>query len=87
MSEPESTMPRRDPSAGSPGLSEFHFFTRRAEGKDRPGGTTVSRRGTLPNGDFGITEYVWPRATLWFVDADHFSADDRQAAFMAFMGF
>lgn len=45
---------------------------------DCPTGVTISRRQKLPKGDFMITEYSWPWVTLWFVDADKFTADERQ---------
>lgn len=45
---------------------------------DCPAGFTVSRRAELPAGDFGITEYSWGDMALWFLDADEFTADERQ---------
>lgn len=60
----------------------FYFFQRSG---DNPG-ITVSKRDTLPDGDFGITEYVWRDwgyEALWFVDADKFTATERQAAYTA----
>ena len=58
----------------------FYFFNRHADGGN-PGGTTVSKRAVLPDGDFRITEFKWGTISLWFVDADRFTADERQAAF------
>ncbi len=63
----------------------FYFFPR---GGDNPG-LTVTKRDELPEGDFGITEYTWSDwgyATLWFVDADEFTANERQAAYRAYCG-
>jgi hypothetical protein len=56
------------------------FHNRRASGND-PGGVTVSRSKELPAGDFGITEYFWGDTSLWFVDDDNFTDDERQAAY------
>lgn len=56
------------------------WFHARLPEPGKPGGVTVSKHATLPAGDFGITEYVWPDRTLWFVDSDKFTADERQAA-------
>lgn len=65
---------------------KFHFFDRLSE-PGKPGGVTVSKSATLPKGDFIIAEYKWPRAfsyppyvSLWFVDADNFTAHERQQA-------
>ena len=58
---------------------EFYFWSRCAEG-DNPAGVTVSKRRRLPDGDFGLTEYKWGHQALWFVDADRFTANQRQAA-------
>jgi len=48
---------------------------------DAPGGLTVSKRRRLPTGDFHVTEYTWGNVSLWFVDADKFTADERQEVF------
>lgn len=64
----------------------FHLFNRMADGQN-PAGTTVSKQPELPAGDFRITEYKWPRMTLWFVDADRFTADERQAVYESCMGY
>lgn len=58
----------------------FHFFERIQDG-DKPGGVTVTKHGELPRGDFAITEFCWGDVSLWFVDADNFSANERQAAY------
>ena len=57
----------------------FYFFPRQSDG-NKPAGVTISKRKKLPAGDFGITEYTWPDAVLWFVDADDFSDAERQEA-------
>ena len=62
----------------------FWFHDRMADGAD-PAGITVSKREELPHGDFRITEYTWGGVTLWFVDADEFTPDERQAAYEAFV--
>ncbi len=56
------------------------WFHNRLPEPGKPGGVTVSKRETLPAGDFGITEYCWPDRSLWFVDSDNFTANERQAA-------
>ena len=61
----------------------FNFVKRRAGG-DVPAGVTVSKRFALPDGDFTITEYSWGKLTLWFVDSDEFTADERKAAVRAY---
>lgn len=58
----------------------IHFFNR-AGSYGRPAGITVSKRHELPSGEFGITEYTWGNVSLWFVDDDHFTADERQFAY------
>ena len=60
---------------------KFYFFTR-LPGPGDPGGITVSKHETLPAGEFRITEYYWPHRSLWFVDSDKFTANERQAAHM-----
>lgn len=64
------------------------FYFDRDERPGKPAGVTVSKHPTLPDGDFRITEYKWPRAfgypryaALWFVEADRFTADERECAF------
>lgn len=54
----------------------FHFHQRTAA-SNCPAGFTVSRSQELPKGDFRITEYLWGRTALWFVDQDKFTANDR----------
>ena len=64
----------------------IHFFPRDEDGPEHPGGVTVSKHSTLPaRDDFRITEYTWGSVALWFVDADKFTADERQAAYESFM--
>lgn len=63
---------------------KFHFFERQAE-NSCPAGWTVSKNPKLPDGDFRIVEYSWLNDSLWFVGEDNFTADERQAAYMAFL--
>ena len=69
-------------------LDDIYFIERRAYG-DAPAGITVTKKQPLPEGDFRVTEYVWQgRAAyveLWFVDADEFTADERQIAYSKFL--
>lgn len=58
---------------------EIYFIKRAADG-EIPGGITVSKSARLPDGDFQITEYVWGVGSLWFVDSDKFTSDERQLA-------
>lgn len=62
----------------------FYFFDRAEDGTN-PAGVTVSKRDPLPEGDFGITEYMWGDVALWFVDEDNFTDNERQLAYMAYM--
>ena len=59
-----------------------HLFPRMAEG-DTPAGITISKHDTLPAGDFQLDEWIWPDLALWFVAADDFTADERQAVYRA----
>lgn len=61
----------------------FYFFPHNENHVD-PSGVTVSKYDTLPTGDFGITEYGWGNVSLWFVDSDKFTADERQSAYENF---
>lgn len=61
----------------------FCFHNRLRSG-DVPAGITVSRSETLPVGDFTATEYCWGSVSLWFVDSDKFTKDERQKAYQAF---
>lgn len=64
-------------------IGRYYYFNRGAA-PDCPAGITVSKRDTLPEGDFRITEYIFQQfgyETLWFVDADRFTANERQAAY------
>lgn len=65
-------------------MTEVFLFDRIAS-EDAPAGYTVSKFSTLPAGDFEITEYQWGKVILWFVDADNFSADEREEAFRGWM--
>lgn len=56
------------------------FFERLTE-PEAPGGITVSKRSELPSGDFQITEYYWGEASLWFIDDDQFTDDERQESY------
>ena len=60
------------------------WFYNRIGLPDHPAGITVSKHETLPVGDFQITEYTWDSVSLWFVDADRFTADERQLAYVMF---
>ncbi len=66
-------------------MTTFHLFKRMKDGNN-PAGITVSKKPKLPRGDFGITEYSWGPLTLWFVDKDRFSADERHAVAVSFRG-
>jgi hypothetical protein len=59
--------------------ARFYVFGRRA-GSDAPAGLTISKHEALPSGAFAITEYWFGQNTLWFVDADKFTTDERQEA-------
>lgn len=63
---------------------EFYCYPRMATGNS-PSGITISKCRPLPSGDFGITEYSWGSLSLWFVDDDEFTADERQIAYMAYV--
>jgi len=65
-------------------MSTFYFYEREEDG-GVPAGLTVSKRENLPDGDFRITEHTWPSLTLWFLDDDEFSADEREGAYRAFL--
>ena len=65
-------------------MTQFGFHIRLACGDDHPAGITVSKGADLPAGDFRITEYCWGDTSLWFVDSDKFTDDERQAAYQAF---
>ena len=58
----------------------FYFFSRYGENP----GITVSKKATLPSGDFEMTEYIFQRfgyVSLWFVDDDEFTANERERAY------
>jgi hypothetical protein len=59
---------------------DYYCFHVRAESEGTPEAITVSKTYDLPEGNFGITEYIWGDIRLWFVDADEFTADERQQA-------
>lgn len=61
-----------------------HFIPRKVF-RGCPAGLTVSKSLKLPKGDFKITEYHWGDTSLWFVDRDKFTADERQACYLRFM--
>ena len=50
-----------------------------------PHGITVSKKPELSDGDLECTEYLWGHVSLTFVDADNFTADEREAAYRAWM--
>jgi len=56
------------------------FFSRNGD-SNTPSGITASKNGELPEGDFGITEYCWGPVSLWFVNSDNFTDDERQIAY------
>ena len=60
----------------------IYFFLRMPSDND-PGGYTVTKKPALPIGDFRITEFNWPDMTLWFIDDDKFTADEREGARIA----
>lgn len=62
------------------------YFHNRLADKQAPAGITVSRSEELIDDIFAITEYVWGDVSLWFVDSDNFTADEREAAYIAFLG-
>lgn len=66
-------------------MTKSYCFFRAAEGGN-PAGITVSKRETLPDGDFRLTEHCWGAVSLWFMDQDKFTADERQAAYERFHG-
>jgi hypothetical protein len=64
--------------------TKFYFFNRFG---DCPG-ITASKNAVLPDGDFKITEYVFQRfgyVSLWFIDGDNFSANERERAYEQFL--
>lgn len=61
-----------------------HYFERQADG-ETPAGFTVSKKPDLPEGDFRITEFSWNNLSLWFIDADRFTADERQNSYREFL--
>jgi len=66
-------------------MGRYYFFARQAKG-NAPAGFTVSKHGKLPPGAFYLTQYTWGSVSLWFVDDDCFTADERQKAVEQFMG-
>lgn len=64
---------------------ELVYFIPRKAARNCPAGWTVTKNPTLPKGDFRITEHTWGSVTLWFVDADKFTADERQRAYYLFV--
>lgn len=64
---------------------KFHYFARVGE-PGKPAGTTVSKTGSLPDGQFRITEYTWRTVSLWFINQQNFTADERQYAHCEFHG-
>ena len=58
-------------------MSKSTYFFLRTD----PPGITVSKSNTLPEGDFTITEYTWEGHSLWFIDKDNFTEDERENAF------
>ncbi len=58
---------------------EIYFIKRAADGATTSE-ITVSKSPRLPDGDFQITKYLWDFGSLWFVDSDNFTPDERQLA-------
>ena len=48
-------------------------------------GITVSKSELSRSAKLQITEYVWGHISLWFVDDDKFTENERQGCFEAFM--
>lgn len=67
-----------------PKTKAFHCFPRMAE-LGSPAGFTISKTEALPEGDFRVTEFTWGNFTLWFIDQQEFTADERQAAYLGFL--
>lgn len=67
---------------------QFYFHFRQQYG-DAPAGYTVTKQAKLPDGDFVITEYTWHDSsrylTLWFMDSDEFTEDERNVAAEQFL--
>lgn len=61
------------------------YFHNRVAVGDVPAGITVSRQSKLPSGDFRITEYVWGPTSLWFLDKDKFTAEEREQCCRAYL--
>lgn len=59
------------------------YYYERSETSEVPAGITVSKQPKLPDGDFVITEYCWGETSLWFIESDEFTADEREAARLA----
>lgn len=66
-------------------MTRGFWFHDRMETPEAPAGITVSKREKLPDGDFLLTEYCWGSVSLYFVDADEFNADERQAAYHTYL--
>lgn len=64
--------------------TKYYFFPR-LDHDNSIIAVTVSKKVKLPKGDFQIDEYMWGKATLWFVTEDKFNADERQDAYEAFL--
>lgn len=66
----------------------YYFFPRNACG-DAPAGVTVSKKKSLPRGDFNISGWTWKGRghciALWFVDDDNFTEDEREIAKKKYM--
>lgn len=62
----------------------FYYFEREPS-EDDPGGITVSKTPMLPEGDFIINEFVWVGRTLWFIQDQDFTQEERDVAFVEFV--
>lgn len=58
-------------------ISSFYVFNK----LDCPAGLTISKKAELPE-EFLCTEYIWGEISLWFVDEDQFTAEERQTVFI-----
>lgn len=63
---------------------QFYYFPRRAN----PGLAAiiiVSKTEPLPDGYFRLVEHTWGPVSLWFIERQNFTADERQAAYCGFI--
>ena len=79
--EEDETMTEHRPRSGAGKIYAFH----REATADCPAGLTISKRNSLPEGEFGVMEYHWPDLILWFVEVDEFTCDERQDVYLGMM--